>query len=175
MCIDLLLQLLLMLVEEDMARRNHMYQKTERLLVYKLREKHFACKADKAEEEDLKQLIYQYEKLKTDVDGEHQEVEKLKDYIVERTNDVESASAGEKAMKFLYACLEDLELEKIGRLHDEDESHCGSSTSPLNNGELSFPTSLDQLSRQQRKDFLRVCNVGLHGPRNCLGSEVIML
>eukprot|EP01018_Ginkgo_biloba_P023757 Gb_10617 [translate_table: standard] len=140
-------------VEEDMARRNHMYQQTMRLLVYKLRDKGLANKADKSEEEDLKWLIGQNKQLKSDIHREHWEQEKLKDKIGERTEAVQSASTEEKVMKFIYACFEDIELEKFGMLPADSGPHLNSD-SVFNDGVPTLPTSMDQLTREQRQEFL---------------------
>lgn len=49
-------------VQEDLAHRNRMNQKTIRILLYKLRERHYAMKAGKhADEEEMKRLLCRQE------------------------------------------------------------------------------------------------------------------
>ncbi|KAJ7569574.1 hypothetical protein O6H91_01G090000 [Diphasiastrum complanatum] len=99
-------------LEEDLARRNEAHQKTMRILLFKLHEKHLATKLErKMEEKELQELISHNEALKADVQEEEQHLKILKDFIAERSRDAESSGAAEEAMKFLYACLEDLEVE----------------------------------------------------------------
>ena len=42
----------------------------------------------------------------------------MKSYFLEQTKAVESVSSAEEAMKFLYACLDDIEMEKFSP-HDQ--------------------------------------------------------
>ncbi|KAJ7569575.1 hypothetical protein O6H91_01G090000 [Diphasiastrum complanatum] len=144
-------------LEEDLARRNEAHQKTMRILLFKLHEKHLATKLErKMEEKELQELISHNEALKADVQEEEQHLKILKDFIAERSRDAESSGAAEEAMKFLYACLEDLEVEWL--LTAKADSCVPSSDTTYSfqdNMRPILPNALDQLNHQQRKDFLK--------------------
>ena len=58
-------------------------------------------------------------------------------------------------MKFLYACLEDIELEKFDSSEEENVSHHEVDKMILSSdGTITVPSSLDQLTRPQRKKLL---------------------
>ena len=79
----------------------------------------------------------------------------VKSYIEEQKKALESLSSGEAAMKFLYACLEDIELEKMSPQEEPNVSHHEDDTMILSSdGTLMVPNSLEQLTHSQRKKLL---------------------
>lgn len=77
----------------------------------------------------------------------------MKSYFLEQTKAVESVSSAEEAMKFLYACLDDIEMEKFSP-HDQIMSSSETMSSPSVDGRLSLPSSLEDFTLQQRQEFL---------------------
>ena len=58
-------------------------------------------------------------------------------------------------MKFLYTCLEDIDLEKFDSSEEEnDYLHEVDKTISSSDGTIMVPSSLDQLTRPQRKKLL---------------------
>ncbi|EFJ36356.1 hypothetical protein SELMODRAFT_404282 [Selaginella moellendorffii] len=151
-------------LEEELARKNHSYQKASRILLFKLQEQHLAANIEAIEEMDeLKHLINRNEQLKAEIQKEHQDLEKLKAAIEEKTKCAESVGAAEEAVKFLYLALEDVELEELANV-DEDTSLI-----PEDGVDLNTPTNhLDLLPIQQRQDFLK------HLLRTAISLRVMM-
>jgi hypothetical protein len=112
-------------LEEELARRNHIYQKTTRILVFKLQELQDGRKEqtekEKKDSEELQELLKRAEQLKTPPQPEHQ-----------RGSINAKGRACEDAIKFLYACLEDIELERIAH-------------TPVQNLELRYIAQHDQM------------------------------
>lgn len=87
--------------------------------------------------------------------GLQQELEQIKSYIQEQTRAVESVSGAEEAMRFLYACLDDIELENVSGTQQRADSHCeADSRMNLEGGPSELPSSLDQLTPLQRQELL---------------------
>ncbi|CAK9252893.1 unnamed protein product [Sphagnum jensenii] len=128
-------------LEEELARRNHIYQKTTRILVFKLQELQDGRKEqtekEKKDSEELQELLKRAEQLKTPPQPEHQ-----------RGSITAKGRACEDAIKFLYACLEDIELERIAHTPVQNLVLSSESTPVLQ------PDTLDQFSLKQRHHLL---------------------
>ncbi|CAK9270841.1 unnamed protein product [Sphagnum jensenii] len=130
-------------LEEDLTTRNHMYQKTTRILVYKLRvlgaDKQLAIdqgkktEQGKSDDEDLQEIMIRADRLKIPI-SVHDKKE---------TMDV-NLKAENEAIKFLYACLEDIELERATSMA---QSMASSSR------KLDLP--LDHFNLEQRQEMLK--------------------
>ncbi|EFJ05245.1 hypothetical protein SELMODRAFT_431748 [Selaginella moellendorffii] len=143
-------------LEDDLIRRNGTYQKTMRMLVFKLREKYLANKMErKMEEEDLEQLLGRNEALKEDVRGEKKQLEKIKEVIEEKSAAAECTGPAEAAMKFLYGCIQDLEVERLLKARTDECCNSAEDTVEEIDAWPHLPTSLDKLNFQQRKRFLK--------------------
>ncbi|OAE24480.1 hypothetical protein AXG93_1615s1340 [Marchantia polymorpha subsp. ruderalis] len=154
-------------MEDDLSFRNHMYQKTTRILVFKLREKEEEMRAAALAVRDEADTVREEEELKAllSVSAEPPKA----------ASEESSASAktGDEAMRFLYACLEDLELERlidakkeVDRSHatrsdSKDERFALSTAHPPASRPVSPPAPiegvqrLDTLSVQQRQELLK--------------------
>ena len=63
-------------------------------------------------------------------------------------------------MKFLYTCLEDIDLEKFDSSEEEnDYLHEVDKTISSSDGTIMVPSSLDQLTRPQRKKLLMFLDI----------------
>ncbi|KAJ7550055.1 hypothetical protein O6H91_07G080900 [Diphasiastrum complanatum] len=105
----------------------------------------------KKEQKEIKELIVYNEQLKANFQGEQKELESLKKMIEEKTSAGGSIATVEEVVKFLYVCLEDLDLKMLDKLP------CGdflASNSDKNQNTESPPTSLAQLDTKKRQDFL---------------------
>ncbi|KAL2632779.1 hypothetical protein R1flu_004258 [Riccia fluitans] len=166
-------------MEDDLSFRNHLYQKTTRILVYKLRE------LEKEMEE-----VTTTATIKEEDEGvkkrQEQELQALLNLSAEPAPKITltstqealspAAKTGEEAMRFLYACLEDLELERVIEAKEEhdkiDPNHplgargekfalSTTGVTPPGATLIPLPTppqvvkSLDNLTLQERHDMLK--------------------
>lgn len=135
-------------VQEDLAHRNRMNQKSIRILLYKLRERHSAMKAGRqADEDEMKRLLCRQEQLRSS-------------QVADKTGHMEGTggevqSSAEEAMKFLQACLEDLEIEKVHNIcryqpasRLETDLRLAADIKPC------LPSSLDVLDSRERQEVL---------------------
>ncbi|KAH7278490.1 hypothetical protein KP509_38G044300 [Ceratopteris richardii] len=99
-------------VQEDLSHRNRMNQKTIRILLYKLRERHYRLKSEKhAQEQELKVLSYQHNSEPFDILELNQKSRPTDD----KSDDITTRTA-EEALKFLQACLESIETDHIDKI-----------------------------------------------------------
>ncbi|KAJ7550056.1 hypothetical protein O6H91_07G080900 [Diphasiastrum complanatum] len=97
------------------------------------------------------QLIEENAQLEHKLVSAKKELESLKKMIEEKTSAGGSIATVEEVVKFLYVCLEDLDLKMLDKLP------CGdflASNSDKNQNTESPPTSLAQLDTKKRQDFL---------------------
>ncbi|KAL3692336.1 hypothetical protein R1sor_005987 [Riccia sorocarpa] len=160
-------------MEDDLSFKNHLYQKTSRILVYKLRElekqmkEAAATAAIKEEPED--------EGVKKHQEQELQALLNLSaEPAVEKEELSPAAKTGEEAMRFLYACLEDLELDRLieakedhdkveldHRLETGEKFELSTANSTPGATLIPLPTppqdvkSLDNLTVQERQEMLK--------------------
>jgi len=133
-------------LEEDLARRNHMYQKTTRILVFKLREKQMAASGprkkteqEKKNDEELKELWKTTERLKTPQSPDYQKGPLDSKNVVR-----------DEAVKFLFACLEDIELERLAKA-PLDSITSSVDPTPRNRPDM----GLAEFSVKQRQDLVK--------------------
>ncbi|CAM6119800.1 unnamed protein product [Calypogeia fissa] len=149
-------------IEEDLSRRNHMYQKTTRILVYKIRENQEALRKEKEANETHK--ISEKEKK-----AEQEELDTILSITVlppgpthpeatkvgtKEGQILEPKKPGEEAMKFLHACLEDLELERLMAVQ-MDAFSLASSGSLLEATVSQEGKRLDQLTLHERQTVIK--------------------
>ncbi|KAH7291868.1 hypothetical protein KP509_29G039200 [Ceratopteris richardii] len=134
-------------VEEELAKRNLTNQRTIRILLYKLQDVHAGnpeCQGIKIGLPDHKGEDLQINK----------DLEEIKRYIQQQTRALESVSGAEEAMRFLYACLEDIELENVSEINGQVDSHHAATSTTNIEEYLELPCSLDQLTLRQRQKLL---------------------
>ncbi|MCO5559032.1 hypothetical protein L7F22_012624 [Adiantum nelumboides] len=134
-------------VEDELAKRNLMNQRTIRILLYKFQE---GLHADK---HDFHRKMLVAERKDEDIHRK-KELEQIKIYIQEQTKAVDSVSGAEEAMRFLYACLDDIELETITGAQERAVSPCVTDLKANREKSTELPCSLDQLTTVQRQKLL---------------------
>lgn len=85
-----------------------------------------------------------------------QELEQIRRFIQEQTRAIDSVSGAEEAMRFLYACLDDIEVENVvGSSQVQADSHSeADSRMNFEGGPSGLPTSLTLLTPLQRQELL---------------------
>ncbi|MCO5555104.1 hypothetical protein L7F22_008645 [Adiantum nelumboides] len=139
---------LLHIVEDELAKRNLMNQRTIRILHYKFQGIH----ADKHDDFHRKMLVA--ERKDEDIHRKKRELEQIKIYIQEQTQAIDSVSGAEEAMRFLYACLDDIELETVTGAQERAVSPCVTDLEANREKSTELPCSLDQLTTVQRQKLL---------------------
>ncbi|KAI5065252.1 hypothetical protein GOP47_0019947 [Adiantum capillus-veneris] len=133
-------------VEDDLAKRNLVNQRTIRILLYKFQE---GIHDDKPDDQQRKMLEGEHRKE----DRQRQkELEQIKSYIQEQTRAVELVSGADEAMRFLYACLDDIEVENVSGT--QEQAHCATDLEVNHVKPPELPCSLDKLTTMQRQKLL---------------------
>lgn len=141
-------------IKTELEQKNYMYQKTLRILVHKLREKENQLastqtkvfsemtKEQRQDEEEFQELLIRAEHLKDVKKGPKPKQTKEKGAFRPESS---QKLTQEAAIEFLYACLEDMELETFTRVVEE-----GGESS-----EVPSDVPLNQLNMKQRHDLLK--------------------